>query len=112
MNASDFENDLFRPAINGVLSILRGAQKNNPSVKRIVITSSFAAHLDPDKGVRAGYTYTDSDWNPVTRETAGRGDGVIAYLASKTLAEQAAWEYVRRQKVWTVLVSFLAVDPN
>ncbi len=112
MNASDFENDLFRPAINGVVSVLRGAQKNNPGVKRIVITSSFAAHLDPDKGIRPGYTYSESDWNPVTREAADRGDGVVAYLASKTLAEQAAWDYVRSQKVWTILVSFLEGDPN
>ncbi|KIW11772.1 hypothetical protein PV08_09044 [Exophiala spinifera] len=98
LNARDFEEDLFRPAINGTLSVLQAAQRNNPSVARVVITSSFAAHLDPSKGSRPGHTYTDADWNPVTRKDAASGDGVVAYLASKTFAEQAAWEYVTNEK--------------
>jgi len=99
LGATDFENDLFRPAINGTTSILRAAQKNNSNIKRIVITSSFAANLDPTKGVRPGFTYTDSDWNPVTREAAASSsDGVFAYVASKTFAERAAWDYVENEK--------------
>jgi nucleoside-diphosphate-sugar epimerase len=112
LGATDFENDLFRPAINGTTSVLRAAQKNNPNVKRIVITSSFAANLDPTKGVRPGFTYTDSDWNPVTREAANAsGDGVFAYVASKTFAEQAAWDYIETEKVRSHLV-FSLKDRN
>jgi nucleoside-diphosphate-sugar epimerase len=102
---------LFRPAINGTTSVLRAAQKNNPNVKRIVITSSFAANLDPTKGVRPGFTYTDSDWNPVTREAANAsGDGVFAYVASKTFAEQAAWDYIEKEKVRSQLVLSLRIE--
>jgi len=49
--------------------------------------------------MRPGYVYTEEDWNPVTKETAASGGGVIAYLASKTFAEQAAWNYVKNNRV-------------
>ncbi|GJN69245.1 methylglyoxal reductase (NADPH-dependent) gre2 [Purpureocillium lilacinum] len=45
--------------------------------------------------MRPGYVYAEEDWNPVTKETAASGGGVIAYLTSKTFAEQAAWNYVK-----------------
>jgi nucleoside-diphosphate-sugar epimerase len=54
--------------------------------------------LDPVKGQRPGYIYTEDDWNPVTAETAG-SNSVVAYLASKTFAEKAAWEYIKDNKV-------------
>ncbi|OAQ62532.1 cinnamoyl-CoA reductase [Purpureocillium lilacinum] len=98
LGANDFETELFRPAIQGTVSILEATQKHNPGVSRIVITSSFASVLDPSQGKRPGYIYTERDWNPVTREEAGSGDGVAAYLASKTFAEQAAWNYVKEKK--------------
>ncbi|KAL3952727.1 hypothetical protein ACCO45_012670 [Purpureocillium lilacinum] len=98
LGATDFETELFRPAIQGTVSILEATQKHNPGVSRIVITSSFASVLDPSQGKRPGYIYTERDWNPVTREEAGLGDGVAAYLASKTFAEQAAWNYIKEKK--------------
>ena len=53
-----------------------------------------------DKNPRPGYTYTEKDWTPVTYPTAASPltDGVIAYLASKTLAEKAAWDFVEKNK--------------
>lgn len=81
------------------MSILRAVQQHNPNVKRVVITSSFASILDPTQGLRPGYTYTEQDWNPVTREEASKGDSVVAYLASKTMAEQAAFAYIAWNKV-------------
>lgn len=62
------------------------------------MTASFADVLDPTKGVRSGYVYTEDDWNPVTLETA-TANPVVAYLASKTFAEQAAFNYVKNNKV-------------
>jgi nucleoside-diphosphate-sugar epimerase len=69
-------------------------------VKRVVITSSFATVVDLSKGPRPGYNYTEQDWNPATYETAASPDtdGVTAYWASKKFAEQAAFEYVERNK--------------
>jgi nucleoside-diphosphate-sugar epimerase len=77
---------------------LKAIQEHNPDIRRVVITGSFASVLDPSKGMRPGYAYTEADWNPVTAEEA-KSNGVFAYLASKTFAEQAAWQYVKDNKV-------------
>jgi nucleoside-diphosphate-sugar epimerase len=66
-------------------------------VKRIVITSSFAAVIDTSKGLRPGYTYTEADWNPLAPEDVK--DPVNAYLVSKALAEKAAFDFVENEKV-------------
>ena len=92
------ERDLLDPAIKGTTSILQAVQKYAPQVTRIVITSSFAAIIDASQGTRPGYTYSEQDWNPVTYEQAKDGDGQIAYAASKTFAEKAAWDFVENKK--------------
>jgi hypothetical protein len=58
-------------------------------LKRLTIMSSFASVVDLSKNPRAGYTYTENDWDPVTMEK-GQEDGVWGYHASKTFAERAA----------------------
>jgi nucleoside-diphosphate-sugar epimerase len=94
------ERDLLEPAIKGTTEVLTSIQKYNSNVKRVVITSSFASIVDLDKGVRRGYTYNEKDWNPVTYETAAKKDtdGAVAYCASKTFAERAAYDYVAKNK--------------
>jgi nucleoside-diphosphate-sugar epimerase len=101
------EKDLLLPAINGTESVLKAAHKYNSTqndennkIKRIVITSSFAAIHDGDKGLRPGYTYTEKDWCPYTYEVAAvlyDNPGRV-YCASKTLAEKAAWNFVEKQQ--------------
>jgi nucleoside-diphosphate-sugar epimerase len=95
---TDNEKDLLLPAIQGTINALEAAAKN-PTVKRVVITSSFAAILDPMKGYRPGYTYTENDWNPVTYESAKtEPNAPVAYVASKKLAEKAAWDWMEQHK--------------
>ncbi|CAF1047351.1 unnamed protein product [Didymodactylos carnosus] len=100
----DPEKDLLLPAINGTLGVLKSAHKYNQSnqnkIKRIVITSSFASILDPSKGSRPGYAYTEKDWCPITYEqgAAAKNDPVTAYRASKVCAERAAWDFVEKEK--------------
>jgi hypothetical protein len=38
------------------------------------------------------------DWNPVTKEDALKGSDMDTYSASKTLAEQALWEFAAQHK--------------
>lgn len=45
------------PAIIGTTGILRAIKKSAPTVKRVVITSSFAAVIDRSKTV--GKTYSE-----------------------------------------------------
>jgi nucleoside-diphosphate-sugar epimerase len=97
-NVEDPEKDLLIPAIKGTTGILESIQRCNPSVKRVVITSSFAAINDPSKGSRPGHIYTEADWNPTTYDEAKKGPPNFSYGASKKLAEKAAWDYVEKNK--------------
>lgn len=62
-----------------------------------VITSSFASILDPSKGNRPGYTYSEKDWNPTTEQEATQNP-TNGYRASKTFAEKASWEFLEKEK--------------
>lgn len=101
------EKDMLIPAINGTESILKAAHKYNSAqtdetkqIKRIVITSSAAAVTDPSQGLRPGYSYTEKDWAPFTYEQAAvaHDNPILAYCASKLLAEKAAWNFIEKEK--------------
>lgn len=77
----------------GTTGILKAIARSAPTVKRVVITSSFAAITDRAKTNDPGTTYTEASWNPITFEEI-HDDGVNAYRASKTFAEKAAWDFV------------------
>lgn len=89
------EKGLLIPAIEGTKNILLSISAHAPQVKRVVITSSFAAILDMHKGAWPGHTYSEEDWNPETYDGAKNADGGTAYCASKKLAEKAAFDYVK-----------------
>lgn len=101
LNVQDAERDLLIPAVEGTLNILRFA-KHEKSVKKIVITSSFAAVTSLKEGGpnRPGFVYTAEHWNPATYEDAieAGGAGAFSYSVSKKLAEQAAWDYKQNEK--------------
>lgn len=78
------EDDLIIPARQGALRVLRAALA--AKVRRVVLTSSFAAVGYGHEHV--GRRFTEEDWTNVD------GPGVSAYVKSKTLAEQAAWQFI------------------
>ena len=100
---TDPEKDLLKPAVQGTLGVLQAAHKynqaNNNPIKRIVITSSFAAVFDPAHGFRPGYSYTEKDWCPLSYEdgVAAKDNPVTAYRASKVCAERAAWDFLKNE---------------
>lgn len=65
----DVQRDLMAPAVNGTLGLLKAIHKSAPSVKKVVITSSFAAVFSPNESKDV---YRENDWNPVTMEDALR----------------------------------------
>ncbi len=77
------EDELVVPAREGTLRVLRAALK--AGVKRVVLTSSFAAigYGHPPRTA----PFDEKDWTVP-------GPGVSAYAKSKTLAERAAWNFV------------------
>lgn len=56
-SVTDTKKDLLDPAINGTTGVLKAIKKSAPSVKRVVITSSFAAIVDSKKP--GGYVYSE-----------------------------------------------------
>jgi nucleoside-diphosphate-sugar epimerase len=85
--------------VRGTTSILNSALKHGSTVKRFVLTSSAAAIRENSPHPRV---YTEEDWNDAAVEavkTKGSAAGpIVIYLASKTLAEKAAWEFVNLHK--------------
>lgn len=79
------EDELIVPAREGALRVLRAAR--DAGVKRVVMTSSFAAigygrdHHD--------HVFDETDWTDASRAQ------VTPYAKSKTLAERAAWDFIR-----------------
>ncbi|RVX70233.1 hypothetical protein B0A52_05566 [Exophiala mesophila] len=96
-NVTNVQRDLLDPAIKGTTGILKSIIKNAPTVKQVVITSSFASVVNPFKGSWPEHTYTEQDWNPITLEQASESVA-NGYRASKTFAEKAAWEFLQQEK--------------
>ena len=90
------QKDLLDPAIIGTTGILKSIKKSAPSVKRVVITSSFASIINANKGNWPEKTYSEDDWNPITKEEAPEDAG-NGYRASKTFAERAAWDFIEQE---------------
>lgn len=78
------EDELIVPARDGALRVLRAAR--DTGVKRVVLTSSFAA-IGYGHAPRS-VPFTEADWTNL-----GGGD-VPAYQKSKTIAERAAWDFI------------------
>ncbi|KAF8270657.1 NAD-P-binding protein [Lactarius quietus] len=101
-------NELIVPAVRGTTTILNSALKHGTGVKRIVLTSSLAAIREVDPRPR---NYDETNWNNAAVaavETKGSAAGpIMIYLASKTLAERAAWAFVEKHKselAWDLVV--------
>ncbi|KAI2688038.1 hypothetical protein DTO027I6_2229 [Penicillium roqueforti] len=92
-NVQDPVKDFLDPAIKGTTGILKAIKEYAPTVKRVVITSSFAAIVN---GKQHPKVYSGKEWNPVTWEEAL--DHSQVYRASKTFAEKAAWAFVEKEK--------------
>ncbi|PVG04409.1 NAD(P)-binding protein [Serendipita vermifera] len=91
-------NEMTAPAVNGTKSILKSIQSLAPTVKRVIITSSFASIIDSTKGFRPNYVYSENDWNPITWEETHNGNPLNAYYGAKTWAEKAAWDFIKEEK--------------
>ncbi|HEY0260254.1 MAG TPA: aldehyde reductase, partial [Lacisediminihabitans sp.] len=93
------ENDLIVPAREGTLRVLRAAR--DAGVRRVVLTSAF--HAVSWGHPRDEHVFTETDW------TVLDGPGVDAYGRSKTLAERAAWDFMKDTTGPMELVTMLPV---
>ncbi|MGA8651477.1 MAG: aldehyde reductase [Xanthobacteraceae bacterium] len=86
-NVPKHEDELIVPARGGALRVLRAAR--DARVKRVVLTSSFAAvgYGQPQQEK----PFDETNWTDIT------GYDVHPYVKSKTLAERAAWDFIARE---------------
>jgi len=80
------ENEYIRPAVDGTMRALKAAK--SAGIKRVVLTSSMVSMLgNADKSIDVD----SRTWTNI------KGKNVSAYSKSKTLAEQAAWNFIKDQ---------------
>ncbi|GFZ47245.1 hypothetical protein JCM24511_04988 [Saitozyma sp. JCM 24511] len=93
--------DLIQPAIKGTTGLLKSIQKNNPNLKRVVVTSSSLAIYCMESKPPT-YHYTEKDWNedavPHVEKMGLDSVGFHSYSASKVLAEKAFWKFIEDEK--------------
>lgn len=81
------ENEMIRPAVDGVLRVLKAAR--DAGIKRVVMTSSFGAlgfsNKKPEKET------TEANWTDPNEKD------LSAYEKSKNLAERAAWDFIEKE---------------
>lgn len=92
------ENEAIRPAVEGILRILKFAR--NAGVKRVVMTSSFGA---------VGFSHTDKNTETTEADwTDPNLKGLSAYEKSKGLSERAAWDFINTEGGD---LEFVAINP-
>lgn len=79
------EDEIIVPAREGALRVLRIARDSG--VKRVVLTSSFAAigYGHPDQAA----PFDERDWTDLS-------EGALPYIKSKTIAERTAWDFIAK----------------
>ena len=93
MIQSDDPDEVIVPARDGTLRVLRAA--SDAGVRRVVLTSSFAA---VGYSPKPGAEYTEADWtDPDT-------PGLPPYPRSKAIAERTAWDFIDHEGGGTELV--------
>ncbi|XP_019250061.1 PREDICTED: tetraketide alpha-pyrone reductase 1 [Nicotiana attenuata] len=99
----DLTAEILKPAIDGTLNVLRSCKKN-PSLKRVVLTSSSSTARVRDD-IDPNIPLDESSWSSV--ELCKKFE--IWYVLSKTLAEKAAWEFCEQNSIHlvTLLPSFI-----
>jgi nucleoside-diphosphate-sugar epimerase len=81
------ENELIVPARDGALRVLRASR--DAGVKRVVLTSSFAAIGYGQKP--QDRAFDESNWTDPSEP------GLAPYVKSKTIAERAAWDFIAQE---------------
>ncbi|GAB2229259.1 hypothetical protein Droror1_Dr00023397 [Drosera rotundifolia] len=96
----DPQADLIDPAVNGTLNVL-GSCSKVPSVRRVVLTSSTAAVVYDPRLIVPG-AVVDETW---FSDLKMMKDLKLWYPLAKTLAEEAAWKFVREKGIDLVIVN-------
>ncbi|CAJ1936248.1 unnamed protein product [Sphenostylis stenocarpa] len=99
--SEDPENDMIKPAISGVLNVLKACARAK-GVKRVIVTSSAAAvTINPLK--ETGLVMDESNWTDVEFLKTAKPP-TWGYPVSKALAEKAAWKFAEENHIDLITV--------
>lgn len=98
LTVKDAQRELVEPAKLGTRNVLEQAKKT-PSVKRVVVTSSYVAVFGDNADFLEGEKefFNEDDWNTTSSLTHQ------PYPFSKTEAEKEAWKIARAQNQWQLV---------
>ncbi|XP_002518578.3 anthocyanidin reductase ((2S)-flavan-3-ol-forming) isoform X1 [Ricinus communis] len=99
--SQDPENDMIKPAIQGVHNVLKACAKAK-TVKRVILTSSAAA-VTVNKLKGPGLVLNEKNWTDVEFLTSEKPP-TWGYPLSKTLAEKAAWNFAQEHNIDLITV--------
>ncbi|KAK4777767.1 hypothetical protein SAY87_017954 [Trapa incisa] len=99
-NAKDPEAELIDPALKGTLNVLKSCAKVS-SIKRVVLTSSIAA-VAYNGNPRTPDVVVDETWFSSPEHCR---EMKMWYVLSKTLAEDAAWKFVKEKGIDMVAIN-------
>ncbi|XP_031247469.1 anthocyanidin reductase ((2S)-flavan-3-ol-forming)-like [Pistacia vera] len=105
--SEDPENDMIKPAIQGVVNVLKACAKSK-TVKRVVLTSSTTAvTINGQNGT--GLVMDEKNWTDVEFLSSAKPP-TWGYPASKTLAEKHAWKFAEENNIdlITIIPSLMA----
>ncbi|GME66660.1 unnamed protein product [[Candida] boidinii] len=81
------------PAVEGTKNVLKAIAGYGPQVEHVVVTSSYVTMMEfmkPQPAVNENY------WSSLTWDQVGDSE-FLGYCASKKLAEEAAWDFMKTQ---------------
>ncbi|PON54943.1 NAD(P)-binding domain containing protein [Parasponia andersonii] len=104
---SDWQNEVIKPTIAGMLDIMK-ACVDAKTVKKLVFTSSAGTvNVEPEQKS----VYDESNWSDIDFCRTVKMTGWM-YFTSKTLAEQAAWEFARKHNLdFITIIPTLVIGP-
>lgn len=95
--ATDIEEELLKPAVNGTKNALAAIKKYGSQITNVVVTSSYAAISTAGKETDPSHINNEESWNEITWEDSKK-DSFSGYRGSKKFAEKAAWDFVAAEK--------------
>nr|QWT94745.1 anthocyanidin reductase [Zanthoxylum bungeanum] len=95
------EDDMIKPAIKGVVNVLKACTKAK-TVKRVILTSSAAA-VSINAHNETGLVMDENNWTDVEFLSSEKPP-TWGYPASKALAEKAAWKFAQENNIDLITV--------
>ncbi|XP_042490904.1 dihydroflavonol 4-reductase-like isoform X2 [Macadamia integrifolia] len=105
--SKDPENEVIKPAVDGMLNIMRSCLKAK-TVRRVVFTSSAGTVNVQERQMPK---YDENSWSDLEFVRAKKMTGWM-YFVSKTLSEKAAWEFAEKNNMDLItIIPTLVVGP-